>query len=125
MKFNSHNDLFCDISVPLRKCSLSFEEAHYSHSMVAGGFELTSYTTRLIPLTSLIIRLLTSDKKSYGRCDQSAVMPSTLLTDLKAIVYSYVLSSPITPTDCTGSRTASACQTLSYRPWLRSACIKI
>ena len=27
----------------------------YSHSMVAGGFELTSYVTRSIPRTSLMI----------------------------------------------------------------------
>ena len=30
--------------------------AAYSHSMVAGGFEETSYATRLIPGTSLITR---------------------------------------------------------------------
>ena len=29
----------------------------HSHSIVAGGFELTSYTTRLIPGTWLMIRL--------------------------------------------------------------------
>lgn len=29
----------------------------YSHSMVLGGFELISYTTLLIPLTSLVIRV--------------------------------------------------------------------
>ncbi len=28
----------------------------YSHSMVAGGFDDTSYTTRLIPRTSLMMR---------------------------------------------------------------------
>ena len=28
----------------------------YSHSIVLGGFELISYTTRLTPFTSLIIR---------------------------------------------------------------------
>ena len=31
-------------------------EMDYSHSIVAGGFELMSYTTRLIPRTSLIMR---------------------------------------------------------------------
>ena len=30
----------------------------YSHSMVAGGFELMSYTTRFTPGTSFTIRLL-------------------------------------------------------------------
>src|SRR3989338_6461615 len=29
----------------------------YSHSIVPGGLEVMSYTTRLIPLTSLVIRL--------------------------------------------------------------------
>ena len=29
----------------------------YSHSIVAGGFELMSYTTRLTPRTSLMIRV--------------------------------------------------------------------
>lgn len=29
----------------------------YSHSMVAGGFDDTSYTTRLMPRTSLMMRL--------------------------------------------------------------------
>jgi hypothetical protein len=28
----------------------------HSHSMVPGGFEVTSYTTRLMPRTSLMIR---------------------------------------------------------------------
>src|SRR5439155_8134828 len=33
----------------------------HSHSIVAGGFELTSYTTRFTPSTSLAIRLDTRD----------------------------------------------------------------
>jgi len=36
----------------------------YSHSIVAGGFELMSYTTRLIPFTLLIISLEMADKNS-------------------------------------------------------------
>ena len=32
------------------------ESNHYSHSMVEGGFWLMSYTTRLTPFTSLMIR---------------------------------------------------------------------
>jgi len=31
---------------------------HYSHSMVAGGLLLMSYVTLLIPLTSLMMRVL-------------------------------------------------------------------
>ncbi len=38
----------------------------HSHSIVAGGFELTSYTTRLMPVTSLIIRLEILASTSYG-----------------------------------------------------------
>src|SRR2546422_8240190 len=30
----------------------------YSHSIVAGGFELTSYTTRFTPFTSLLTRVV-------------------------------------------------------------------
>lgn len=30
----------------------------YSHSIVDGGFELTSYTTRLIPRISFMIRVI-------------------------------------------------------------------
>ncbi len=36
----------------------------YSHSIVAGGFELISYTTRLTPLTLFIILFDISAKKS-------------------------------------------------------------
>ena len=36
----------------------------YSHSIVAGGFPLMSYTTREIPFTSLIMRLDTLPNKS-------------------------------------------------------------
>jgi len=36
----------------------------HSHSIVAGGFEEISKTTRLIPLTSLMIRLLIFESKS-------------------------------------------------------------
>lgn len=33
----------------------NFRDSFYSHSMVAGGLELMSYVTRLIPRTSLMI----------------------------------------------------------------------
>ena len=48
----------------------------YSHSMVAGGFEEMSYTTRLIPETSLTIREEIFARSSCGKGTQSAVMPS-------------------------------------------------
>lgn len=49
----------------------------YSHSIVPGGLEVTSYTTRLIPRTSLTNRLEMVLRTSYGRGAQSAVMPSS------------------------------------------------
>ena len=41
--------------------------ANYSHSMVAGGLELISYTTLFTPFTLLIISLLIFAKNSYGK----------------------------------------------------------
>src|SRR5262249_60786389 len=49
----------------------------YSHSMVPGGLEVTSYTTRLIPRTSFTMRLEMILSTSYGSGTQSAVMPSS------------------------------------------------
>ena len=40
------------------------KSAGYSHSIVAGGLLEMSYTTRLMPRTWLIIRLLTSARNS-------------------------------------------------------------
>jgi hypothetical protein len=37
----------------------AFFTPRHSHSIVAGGLLLTSYTTRLMPRTSLMMRLLT------------------------------------------------------------------
>lgn len=36
----------------------------YSHSIVPGGLDVTSYTTRLIPFTSLIILVATLDRNA-------------------------------------------------------------
>ena len=58
----------------------------YSHSIVAGGLEVMSYTTRLIPFTSLTIRVDTVFSTSYGSRTQSAVMPSVLWTARTAMV---------------------------------------
>ena len=52
----------------------------YSHSIVAGGFDETSYTTRFTPGTSLTMRAETRSRRSYGRRAQSAVMKSSVVT---------------------------------------------
>src|SRR5690606_33798991 len=86
----------------------------HSHSIVAGGLLDTSYTTRLIPRTSLIIRDDTLANKGCGNGAQSAVMKSNVCTARKATTYSYVRPSPMTPTDFTGRKTANACEVSSY-----------
>jgi hypothetical protein len=62
--------------------------ATYSHSIVAGGFELTSYTTRFTPRTSLLIRVLIRESASYGNGYQSAVIPSRLVTARRPTTWS-------------------------------------
>ena len=52
----------------------------YSHSIVLGGLELMSYTTRLTPLTSLMIRVEIFCRTSWGIGNQSAVMKSSVVT---------------------------------------------
>ncbi len=64
------------------------ELGHYSHSIVDGGFELMSKTTRLMPLTSLTMRDEMVASSSCGSRAQSAVIPSRLSTARIAIVYS-------------------------------------
>jgi len=49
----------------------------YSHSIVPGGFDVTSRTTRLTPGTSLVMRLEMRASTSYGRRVQSAVIASS------------------------------------------------
>jgi hypothetical protein len=48
----------------------------HSHSIVPGGFDVMSYTTRLTPLTSLMIRIAVSPKNSMSNEWKSGVMPS-------------------------------------------------
>src|SRR6185312_8261125 len=93
--------------------SRSRQRRAYSHSIVAGGLELTSYTTLFTPATSLMIRLEIRASASCGNGNQSAVMPSVLVTARRAIAFSYVRKSPITPTERIGRNTANACQILS------------
>jgi hypothetical protein len=56
--------------------------------MVAGGLELMSYTTRLIPLTLLMISFDILASNSWGKYTQSAVIPSTDVTARKATQFS-------------------------------------
>lgn len=52
----------------------------HSHSIVAGGLLEISYTTRLTPRTSLMMREDTFARNSYGKRAQSAVIPSFEVT---------------------------------------------
>ncbi len=57
----------------------------YSHSIVAGGFDVTSSTTRFTAGISLMIRDETSSIRSYGSRAQSAVIASSDVTARIAI----------------------------------------
>src|SRR6185437_12581402 len=59
----------------------------YSHSMVLGGFELTSYTTRVTSRTSFTTRAEICSSTGQGRRIQSAVIASSDFTTRTAIVY--------------------------------------
>ena len=48
----------------VRKFARDLAHAPYSHSIVAGGFDEMSYTTRLMPRTSLMTRLETRPRRS-------------------------------------------------------------
>ncbi len=52
----------------------------YSHSIVAGGFDVMSYTTRLTLSTSFTMRTEIASSTSHGMRAQSAVMPSLDVT---------------------------------------------
>jgi hypothetical protein len=93
--------------------------AYYSHSMVPGGLEVMSKTTRLILSTSLVMRLDIFPNRSWGSLAQSAVMASLLVTARMAMQLAKVLLSPITPTLLIGKRTAKDCQSFLYRPAVR------
>ncbi len=66
----------------------SCQPRHHSHSIVAGGLPEMSYTTRLIPRTSLMMRLDTLPSKQCGRCAHCAVMKSNVCTARSATTYS-------------------------------------
>ena len=52
----------------------------YSHSIVAGGFEVTSSATRFTPGISFTIRPEITSSRSYGSRAQSAVIASSEVT---------------------------------------------
>lgn len=58
---------------------------NYSNSIVAGGFPVQSYITRLTPLTSFTILEVTTPSTSQGICAASAVMKSLVVTARSAI----------------------------------------
>src|SRR5207249_5509720 len=59
-------------------------------------------------------------RRSAGSRAQSAVMPSVECTARIATTFSYVRSSPITPTVLTGRRTAKACRSEEHTSELQS-----
>src|SRR5262245_29912385 len=56
------------------------ETSTHSHSIVAGGLPEMSYTTRLMPCTSLMMRFEVRASKSCGSGAQCAVMKSCVCT---------------------------------------------
>jgi hypothetical protein len=66
----------------------------YSHSIVPGGLEVMSYTTRLTVRTLLQMRLDTSRRNAGVKLYQSAVMPSPDVTARSATTWLCVRWSP-------------------------------
>src|SRR5690348_16057098 len=69
------------------EAAVAWTASPYSHSIVPGGFDVMSYTTRLIPTISFTIRLEIRFSTSYGSGTQSAVIPSSECTARIAQVY--------------------------------------
>ena len=67
------------------RCRDRGHRAPYSHSIVPGGFDVTSSTTRLTSRTPLVIRFEIFESTSYGRRVQSAVIASSLETGRSTI----------------------------------------
>ena len=63
-----------------RRASRRETRSDHSHSMVPGGFDVMSKTTRLTSRSSLIIREAICSSRSYGSRAQSAVIASSLVT---------------------------------------------
>ena len=90
----------------------------YSHSIVAGGLLVISYTILFACLTSLVIRVEMCSNTSKGMRAQSAVIASTLVTARNAITFSYVRKSPCTPTVLLFVITAKYCHISRFKPAL-------
>lgn len=86
---DSWRDVFPWISIRYVSFSIASDSPRqtsiHSHSIVAGGFPEMSYTARLIPRTSLMIRFDTRPSSEYGRCAQCAVMKSVVCTARSAV----------------------------------------
>lgn len=91
---------------------------NYSHSIVAGGLEVTSYTTLFILSTSFTNRVEIFSSTSQGILAQSEVIPSIEVTARIPIVCAYVRASPMTPTLLMFGRTVKYCQISRSRPAL-------
>lgn len=63
---------------PFYRLLRAFE--NYSNSIVAGGFPVQSYSTRLTPFTSFTIRFVTFPSTSHGISALSAVIKSDVHT---------------------------------------------
>ena len=72
----------------LRVTALLCRTGNHSHSIVAGGLPEMSYTTRLMPRTSLMMRFDTLPSKLCGKCAHCAVMKSSVCTARSATTYS-------------------------------------
>lgn len=68
------------------KIDTLWNDGLYSHSIVAGGLLVTSYTTLLTPRTSFTMRVEALSSSSYGSRAQSAVIKSVVVTARSAIV---------------------------------------
>ena len=85
----------------------------HSHSIVPGGLLVTSYTTRFTPLTLVddaSYEALGQALRECSRVPVAAVMKSSVLVTARKAhdLFSYVRTSPITPTVRTGRSTANA-----------------
>ena len=77
----------CPVSASKTQCFQGFAGfVSYSHSIVAGGLLVTSYTTLLTPRTSFTMRVEALSSSSYGSRAQSAVIKSVVVTARSAIV---------------------------------------
>ena len=71
----------------LQLCMQRWHHTPHSHSIVPGGFDVMSYTTRLTLLTVLHMRVDTAPRKAGSNWYQSAVMPSAEVTALSATTW--------------------------------------